>query len=659
MVLKIKFNTSNRVPSKEFTDFSSLSWFLFDSPFPFSWDCFILSQIVIFVCVQPIFYLRISNLIRDGVKNLMVLNKKIKFNTSNRVPSKEFTDFSSLSWFLFDSPFPCSCDCFIVSQIVVFVCVQSIFYLRISNLIRDGVKNLMVLTKKIKFNTSNRVPSKEFTDFSFLFWFVFERPFSNQWECFFASQAVVYVCVREIIYLIISNLIRDDPDWLSRISRTVLFRDLLLCILVILRLGIPWFLGPECEVAPQNPVLSSDFAFLFYCGILFNAFAFLLFSSIIFGFLSSHINWVWALRFLSIFYCFRCLGSAFYVCFLAGWAPFFEAFDMVAASYSTVVFVLLSFVIIVIPLLISVAYFTLAERKMMGRMHRRRGPNVVGFSGLLQPLADGLKLFVKESIIPSNSNYILFILSPMVTFILSLVGWGVVPFGFGRVLSDVSLGLLYLFMVSSLGVYGVICAGWSSNSKYAFLGALRSAAQMISYEISIGLVVVSLILLTGTLNLSFIVLSQESVWFLFPLFPSFFLFAVSALAETNRHPFDLPEAESELVSGYNVDYSGMGFALFFLGEYANMLLMCALVTILFLGGWYAPFLISYFVFDTSFFFSLKILSGIFFFVWTRSSLPRYRYDQLMYLGWKVLLPLAFSWVTFVSGIVYSFSVFPF
>jgi NADH-quinone oxidoreductase subunit H len=247
----------------------------------------------------------------------------------------------------------------------------------------------------------------------------------------------------------------------------------------------------------------------------------------------------------------------------------------------------------------------------------------------------------------------------MVTFILSLVGWAVVPFGFGRVLSDVSLGLLYLFMISSLGVYGIICAGWSSNSKYAFLGALRSAAQMISYEISIGLIVVSLILLTGSLNLSFIVFSQESVWFLFPLFPSFFLFAISALAETNRHPFDLPEAESELVSGYNVDYSGMGFALFFLGEYANMLLMCALVTILFLGGWHAPFLISYFVFDTSFFFSLKVLLGIFFFVWARSSLPRYRYDQLMYLGWKVLLPLAFSWVTFVSGLVYSFSIFSF
>ena len=321
--------------------------------------------------------------------------------------------------------------------------------------------------------------------------------------------------------------------------------------------------------------------------------------------------------------------------------------------------VLLKLLAIVVPLLISVAYFTLAERKLMGGMHRRRGPNVVGFLGLLQPLADGLKLFVKESIIPSNSNYILFILSPMVTFILSLVGWGVIPFGFGRVLSDVNLGLLYIFMISSLGVYGIICAGWASNSKYAFLGALRSAAQMISYEISIGLIVISVIFLTGSLNLSFIVLSQENVWFIFPLFPSFFLFAISALAETNRHPFDLPEAEAELVAGYNVEYSAMGFALFFLGEYANMLLMSALSVILFLGGWYPPFILSYFSFDTSIFFGLKILLFIFFFVWARSTLPRYRYDQLMRLGWKVFLPLAFGWVTFVAGTVYSFSIFSF
>jgi len=313
--------------------------------------------------------------------------------------------------------------------------------------------------------------------------------------------------------------------------------------------------------------------------------------------------------------------------------------------------VLLKLLAIVVPLLISVAYFTLAERKLMAGMHRRRGPNVVGFIGLLQPLADGLKLFVKESIIPSNSNYVLFILSPMVTFILSIVGWGVIPFGFGRVLSDVNLGLLYIFMISSLGVYGIICAGWASNSKYAFLGALRSAAQMISYEISIGLIVISVILLTGSLNLSFIVLSQESVWYMFPLFPSFFLFGISALAETNRHPFDLPEAEAELVAGYNVEYSAMGFALFFLGEYANMLLMCALTVVLFLGGWYAPFPLSLFNLDTSIYFGLKMLVGVFFFVWARSTLPRYRYDQLMRLGWKVFLPLSLAWVLFTAGVL--------
>lgn len=321
--------------------------------------------------------------------------------------------------------------------------------------------------------------------------------------------------------------------------------------------------------------------------------------------------------------------------------------------------VVLSFLIVAVPLLISVAYFTLAERKLMGGMHRRRGPNVVGFLGFLQPLADGLKLFVKESIIPSNSNYILFILSPMVTFILSLIGWGVMPFGLGQVLSDIHLGLLYILMISSLGVYGIICAGWASNSKYAFLGALRSAAQMISYEISIGLIIISVILMTGSLSLSFIILSQKDVWFIWPLFPSFFLFTISALAETNRHPFDLPEAEAELVAGYNVEFSAMSFALFFLGEYANILLMCALTVILFLGGWLPPSVSFSGSFGTSFLFSLKILLGIFFFVWARSSLPRYRYDQLMRLGWKIFLPLAFGWVIFVAGIIYSFSIFSF
>jgi NADH-quinone oxidoreductase subunit H len=318
---------------------------------------------------------------------------------------------------------------------------------------------------------------------------------------------------------------------------------------------------------------------------------------------------------------------------------------------------LLNFLTILIPLLISVALFTLAERKLMGEIHNRRGPNVIGFIGLLQPLSDGLKLFGKESVTPANSDVSLFKVSPVVSFALSLNSWSVIPFGFGRVFSDINLGLLYLFMISSLGVYGIICAGWSSNSKYAFLGALRSAAQMLSYEISIGLVVISVILLTGSLNLSFIVLSQRIVWFVFPLSPSFLLFIISALAETNRHPFDLPEAESELVGGYNTEFAAMGFALFFLSEYSNMLMMCGLTGILFLGGWYPPFLFSFFRFDTSFFFSVKISSGVFYFIWSRTSLPRYRYDQLMYIGWKIFLPLAFGWVTFVSGIVYSFSIF--
>lgn len=301
--------------------------------------------------------------------------------------------------------------------------------------------------------------------------------------------------------------------------------------------------------------------------------------------------------------------------------------------------ILLKILIIIIPLLLSVAYFTIAERKIMGSIQRRKGPNVIGFLGLLQPLADGLKLFVKETILPSNSSIFLFLGAPIMTFILSLIGWSVIPFSYQIVLIDLNIGVLYLFAVSSLSVYGIVMAGWSSNSKYPFLGALRSAAQMISYEVSIGFIIVNVCICAGSFNLSTIVLAQQYVFFAIPLFPLFFMFLVSMLAETNRHPFDLPEAEAELVSGYNVEYSAMTFALFFLGEYANMLLMSVFAAILFLGGW-LPFLNIFplSIFPGSFWFSIKIVLGVIFFVLTRAGLPRYRYDQLMFIGWKVFLP---------------------
>ena len=319
----------------------------------------------------------------------------------------------------------------------------------------------------------------------------------------------------------------------------------------------------------------------------------------------------------------------------------------------------LSFFIIVLPLLIAVAYFTLAERKFMGSMQRRRGPNVVGFVGLLQPLADGLKLFTKETILPSNANLILFVLAPILTFILSLVGWAVIPFNFNSVVADIHLGVLYLFSVSSLGVYGIIIAGWSSNSKYPFLGALRSAAQMVSYEISIGFIIITVITCSGSFNLTLVVLAQSTVWFLIPLFPAFLMFFVSSLAETNRHPFDLPEAEAELVSGYNVEYSAMGFALFFLGEYANMLLMSSMIVVLFLGGWLPVF--NFFVFSLlpgNFWFSIKVSFFVLAFIWARAALPRYRYDQLMSLGWKAFLPLSLVWLLFTFSFLMSFNSLP-
>lgn len=314
---------------------------------------------------------------------------------------------------------------------------------------------------------------------------------------------------------------------------------------------------------------------------------------------------------------------------------------------------------IVVPLLISVAYFTLAERKIMGSIQRRKGPNVIGFLGLLQPLADGLKLFVKETILPSNSNLFLFILAPLLSFILSLIGWAVIPLSETIVISDLNIGILYLFAISALSVYGIILAGWSSNSKYPFLGALRSAAQMISYEVSIGFIVITVALCAGSFNLSKIVLAQQKVWFIIPLFPMFVLFYISMLAETNRHPFDLPEAEAELVSGYNVEYSSMTFALFFLGEYANMLLMSTFSSILFLGGWLPLFNIFPFtIIPGSFWLSIKIILGVIFFILTRAALPRYRYDQLMHIGWKSFLPLSLGYLTLTTGILLSFNWLP-
>jgi NADH-quinone oxidoreductase subunit H len=326
----------------------------------------------------------------------------------------------------------------------------------------------------------------------------------------------------------------------------------------------------------------------------------------------------------------------------------------------TIIITILKILSITIPLLISVAFFTVAERKIMGAIQRRRGPNVVGFMGTLQALADGLKLFVKETTLPSNSNIMIFLLAPILSFLLSLIGWAVVPFGHKIVLADINLGILYLLSISSLSVYGIVLAGWSSNSKYAYLGALRSAAQMISYEISIGFIILSVCVCAGSLNLSRIVLAQQEVWLIIPLFPLFTIFYISMLAETNRHPFDLPEAEAELVSGYNVEYSAMTFALFFLAEYANMLMMSSMSAILFLGGWLPPFnIFPLYLIPGSVWFSIKVLIGVIFFIVTRATLPRYRYDQLMHLGWKGFLPLSIGYLMFTIGILTSFNWLPY
>lgn len=323
----------------------------------------------------------------------------------------------------------------------------------------------------------------------------------------------------------------------------------------------------------------------------------------------------------------------------------------------TILVLILKILSIIVPLLIAVAYFTVAERKIMGIIQRRRGPNVIGYLGLLQALADGLKLFVKETTLPSNSNITIFLLSPVLCFVLSLMGWAVIPFSDQIVISDINLGIIYLFAVSSLNVYSILLAGWSSNSKYAYLGALRSTAQMISYELSLGFIILNVIICAGSLNLSSIIYMQQKIWFVIPLLPMFIIFYIVMLAETNRHPFDLPEAEAELVSGYNVEYSAMTFALFFLGEYANMLLMSSLSAILFLGGWLPLFNFLNFL-PGSFWFSLKVVIGVIFFIVTRATLPRYRYDQLMSLGWKCFLPLSIGYLLFTASILISFNWLP-
>ncbi|MBR0651903.1 NADH-quinone oxidoreductase subunit NuoH [Roseomonas terrae] len=308
--------------------------------------------------------------------------------------------------------------------------------------------------------------------------------------------------------------------------------------------------------------------------------------------------------------------------------------------------------VLLVPLLIGVAYLTYAERKVMAAMQMRKGPNVVGPFGLLQPFADALKMLMKETIVPTGANRVLFIMAPMLTFTLAMIAWAVIPVNDGWAIADINVGILYLFAISSLGVYGVIIAGWASNSKYAFLGALRSAAQMVSYEVSMGFVIVTVLLCVGSLNLTEIVRAQQTVWFAIPLFPMFIIFFISTLAETNRAPFDLPEGESELVAGFFVEYSSMSFALFFLGEYANMILMSALTTILFLGGWLPPIDVAPFNWVPGpIWFILKICLCLFTFIWVRATFPRFRYDQLMRLGWKVFLPFSLVWLVLTAAVL--------
>lgn len=320
---------------------------------------------------------------------------------------------------------------------------------------------------------------------------------------------------------------------------------------------------------------------------------------------------------------------------------------------------LLHSILYIVPLLLAVAYLTLLERKVLGAIQLRKGPNVLGLFGIFQPFADGLKLVLKETVTPKASDKIIFLIAPIYTFAVSIVGWAAIPFDEINVFANIDLGVMYILAISSLNVYGIIMAGWSSNSKYAFLGSLRGAAQMISYEISIGLIIASVLLCAGTLNLTKIVLAQKTIWYIFPLLPLGIMFFISILAETNRIPFDLPEAEAELVAGYNVEYSAMGFAYFFLGEYSSIILMSSFFVILFFGGWLP--IVDFWVLKKIppiIWFSVKINFVLFLFIWVRSAYPRFRYDQLMRLGWKVFLPLSFGFFIFYSGILIGFDILP-
>ena len=314
---------------------------------------------------------------------------------------------------------------------------------------------------------------------------------------------------------------------------------------------------------------------------------------------------------------------------------------------------------LLVPVLVSVAMIVWLDRRIWAFVQKRQGPNVVGPFGLLQSLADALKYIFKEVIIPSSSNKVIFILAPIVTMTLALISWAVIPFSATQVLADINVGILYIFAVSSLGVYGIIMGGWASNSKYPFLGAIRSAAQMVSYEVSIGVIIINVLLCVGSLNLNDIVMAQKNLWFVIPLFPMFVIFFISALAETNRPPFDLPEAEAELVAGYQTEYSGMMYAMFWLGEYANILLMCAMGSILFLGGWLSP--IDLYPFDLipgAIWMIFKILFLFVLFALVKAIVPRYRYDQLMRLGWKIFLPLSLTWVVLTASYLFYFNLLP-
>ncbi|MFT8731917.1 MAG: NADH-quinone oxidoreductase subunit NuoH [Acetobacter fabarum] len=324
-----------------------------------------------------------------------------------------------------------------------------------------------------------------------------------------------------------------------------------------------------------------------------------------------------------------------------------------------ILLMLLETLAVLVPLLIGVAYLTLMERKVMAAMQRRRGPNVNGAFGLLQAFADAIKMIVKETVIPAGANRVLFLFAPFLTFSLAMAAWAVIPTGNGLAVANINVGILYLLAMSSLGVYGMLIAGWASNSRYAFLGGLRSAAQMVSYEVSIGLVIVSVLLAVGSLNLNDIVLAQRHIWFCVPMFPMFIVFFISALAETNRAPFDLPEGESELVAGFFVEYSSLAFGLFFLGEYANMILMSSMVSILFLGGWLPPLGIAPLTWVPGpLWLIFKILFCLFVFIWVRATFPRYRYDQLMRLGWKVFLPFSLLWMIGTAGFLMATGLLP-